>query len=137
MSGLWLGLIIAAAAATALLGLAALAVWRGHDEEGRRLVRRVGRLPLRRKLALASRLLRDGRVPIALRLLPPALVLYLALPLDIVPDFIPVLGQLDDVLVFAVAVGVLLRFTPREVVEAHVVALEAENDGGAARSSGP
>jgi uncharacterized membrane protein YkvA (DUF1232 family) len=133
MSGFWLGLIVAGAAATAVLGLAALAVWRSHDEAGRRLVRRVGRLPLPRKLALAGRLLRDGRVPVALRLLPLALVLYLALPLDIVPDFIPVLGQLDDVLVFAVAAGVLLRFTPREVVEEHVVALEADTDGGGDR----
>jgi Protein of unknown function (DUF1232) len=41
-------------------------------------------------------LTRDKRVPLRLRVLPPAFVLYLASPLDVIPDFIPVIGLIDD-----------------------------------------
>ena len=64
-----------------------------------------GRRPSVRDLArfipdcvvLVSRLLRDPRVPLRHKLLLGALVGYLAMPFDIVPDFIPVAGHLDDV----------------------------------------
>jgi uncharacterized membrane protein YkvA (DUF1232 family) len=46
-------------------------------------------------------LLRDDRVPLRHKLMIGALVPYLALPFDLVPDFIPVLGQLDDALLIA------------------------------------
>jgi uncharacterized membrane protein YkvA (DUF1232 family) len=88
------------------------------------LARRIWRLPFRKKLRLVVGLLKDGRVPWLAKALVPALVLYLAMPLDLIPDFIPVLGQLDDLLI---AVGVLwlaLRLTPRGVVEEHVRRLE-------------
>jgi len=64
-------------------------------------------------------LMRDRRVPLLVRLLPVPLLVYLATPIDIIPDFIPVLGQLDDVLVVAVALWMVLRFTPAEVVTEH------------------
>jgi uncharacterized membrane protein YkvA (DUF1232 family) len=52
-------------------------------------------------IVLVSRLLQDDRVPRRRKLVLVALVGYLALPFDLVPDFIPVAGQLDDVLVVA------------------------------------
>ena len=48
---------------------------------------------------LVGRLLRDSRVPRRHKLLLAGLLAYLAFPFDLVPDFIPVAGQLDDVLV--------------------------------------
>ena len=56
---------------------------------------------------LLSRLAREQRVPRRRKLLLLALVGYLALPFDLVPDFIPIAGQLDDALVVAL---VLRRF---------------------------
>jgi uncharacterized membrane protein YkvA (DUF1232 family) len=41
---------------------------------------------------------------------------YLALPFDLVPDFLPVLGQLDDALLVAAAVAYVVRRSGREVV---------------------
>lgn len=56
-------------------------------------------------IALVTRLARDSRVPRRRKLLLLALAGYLALPFDLVPDFIPVVGQLDD----AIVVGLVLR----------------------------
>ena len=59
-------------------------------------------------LVLAHRLLRDPRVPRRRKALLVLLIAYLASPLDLVPDFIPVVGLLDDaILVVFVLRGVL------------------------------
>jgi uncharacterized membrane protein YkvA (DUF1232 family) len=56
-----------------------------------------------------SRLLRDPRVPLRHKLLLGALAGYLAMPFDIVPDFIPVAGHLDDVLVVFFTLRAVLK----------------------------
>ena len=56
-------------------------------------------------IVLVTRLVRDPRVPRRRKLLLIALVAYLSLPFDLVPDFIPVAGQLDD----AIIVPLVLR----------------------------
>ena len=58
-------------------------------------------------IVLVSRLARDPRVPRRRKLILFGLVAYLALPFDLVPDFVPVAGQLDDAIVVAL---VLRRF---------------------------
>jgi uncharacterized membrane protein YkvA (DUF1232 family) len=44
---------------------------------------------------------------------------YLSIPFDVVPDFIPVVGQLDDALVVAAALRSVLRASGRELVREH------------------
>jgi uncharacterized membrane protein YkvA (DUF1232 family) len=61
------------------------------------------------QLALVRRLLIDPRVRWRHRLVLWGLLAYLVSPIDLVPDFIPVLGQLDDVLVAAVVLRWLVR----------------------------
>jgi uncharacterized membrane protein YkvA (DUF1232 family) len=56
-------------------------------------------------LVLFRRLLADPRVPRSRKWMLGALLAYLALPIDLVPDFLPVVGQLDD----AILVGLVLR----------------------------
>ncbi len=68
-------------------------------------------------IVLCSRLLRDPRVPRRRKVLLLALVGYLALPFDLVPDFIPVAGQLDDVIIVALVLRSLLRRNGRLVRE--------------------
>jgi uncharacterized membrane protein YkvA (DUF1232 family) len=58
---------------------------------------------------LAVRLLRDPRVPRRRKLMLAGLAGYLALPFDLVPDFIPVLGQLDDALLVVLVLRRLVR----------------------------
>jgi uncharacterized membrane protein YkvA (DUF1232 family) len=60
-------------------------------------------------LVLLKRLLRDERVPRRRKAVLVALVAYLAMPIDLVPDFIPVAGQLDDAIVAALALRYALR----------------------------
>lgn len=67
-------------------------------------------------IVLVSRLLRDERVPRSRKLLLAGLVGYLALPFDLVPDFIPVAGQLDDVIIVALVLRSVLRSGGETVV---------------------
>jgi uncharacterized membrane protein YkvA (DUF1232 family) len=60
-------------------------------------------------LVLFRRLLGDPRVPRRHKLLLAASLGYLALPFDLVPDFIPVAGQLDDAIVVVLALRAVLR----------------------------
>jgi uncharacterized membrane protein YkvA (DUF1232 family) len=60
-------------------------------------------------IVLVTRLVRDPRVPRRRKLLLVALVGYLSLPFDLVPDFIPVAGQLDDAVVVALVLRHLVR----------------------------
>jgi uncharacterized membrane protein YkvA (DUF1232 family) len=41
-------------------------------------------------------------------------------PIDIVPDFLPVLGRMDDAAIFGIAMDLIARYAPPEVVEEHV-----------------
>jgi uncharacterized membrane protein YkvA (DUF1232 family) len=70
-------------------------------------------------VVLFSRLVRDPRVPLPSKVLLGALIGYLALPFDLVPDFIPVIGVLDDAIVVALVLRVVLRASGPELVRAH------------------
>ncbi len=70
-------------------------------------------------VVLFSRLMRDGRVPRSSKLLLGALVVYLAVPFDLVPDFIPVAGQLDDVILVALVLRLFVRSSGRSLIEEH------------------
>src|SRR3954451_8149666 len=67
-------------------------------------------------IVLVTRLMRDRRVPRRRKLLLVGLVAYLALPFDLVPDFIPVAGQLDDVIVVGLVLRSLVRVDGGELV---------------------
>lgn len=81
-------------------------------------------LSLRAKVTLAWSMFRDPGVPLLPKAILPVIVGYLAFPFDIIPDFIPILGQLDDLLVIVAGLGIFLWMTPRDVIEFHLRALE-------------
>jgi uncharacterized membrane protein YkvA (DUF1232 family) len=67
-------------------------------------------------LILFKRLLGDARVPWRRKALVALTIGYLAMPLDLVPDFIPVAGQLDDAIVVALALRALVRSGGHELM---------------------
>jgi uncharacterized membrane protein YkvA (DUF1232 family) len=68
---------------------------------------------------LCRRLIADSRVSQLQKLKLRALVGYLALPLDLIPDFIPIIGRLDDALIAGVAIRVALRSTDAHLIDHH------------------
>jgi uncharacterized membrane protein YkvA (DUF1232 family) len=73
---------------------------------------------------LAWRLLQDDRVSTVLKVaIPLAVAVYFISPLDLIPDFIPVLGQLDDIGVILLGMTLLINMAPRDVVNEHRLAL--------------
>jgi len=87
----------------------------------------VGRVVLARELALIlpnlvrlfGGLLRDPRVPLRAKIVLGIASLWLASPIDLIPDFIPIAGQVDDAIVAALALRFLLRTTDEAVVRQH------------------
>jgi uncharacterized membrane protein YkvA (DUF1232 family) len=68
-------------------------------------------------IVLLKRLLGDPRVPRRAKIAVALLIPYLAMPFDVVPDFIPVVGQLDDAIFVAAAIAYVARTAGRNVVE--------------------
>jgi uncharacterized membrane protein YkvA (DUF1232 family) len=62
------------------------------------------------------RLFRDRRVPILPKVLLVLTLLYVVSPLDVVPDFLPVIGEMDDVVVVLSGLWLFIRLSPPEVV---------------------
>ena len=65
------------------------------------------------------RVLGDRRTPRISKILLSLAVAYLAMPFDLIPDFIPVIGQLDDLVVIPCLVVLAVRFIPAAVLAEH------------------
>lgn len=71
---------------------------------------------LKRELVTVYLLARDPQLPWALRLLALIVVGYALSPIDLIPDFIPILGYLDDVLLLPLGLYLVLRWAPPALV---------------------
>jgi len=111
----WQLLALSAAAALVLYAVAVAALfWAGRRTDAVALARFVPDC-----VVLFRRLLADDRVPRSRKLLLVPLLLYLVTPFDLVPDFIPVVGALDDAIVVALAFRVVLRSAGPGLVRDH------------------
>lgn len=72
---------------------------------------------------LATRLLREPRVPTLLKALPILGFAYVLSPLDLLPDVLPVLGQVDDLGLILLAIEAFKRLSPTDVVAYHASAI--------------
>lgn len=62
---------------------------------------------------------RDPRVPWYAKLFAAFVAAYAVSPIDLIPDFIPVIGLLDDMIVVPLGLALALKMIPREVMEEH------------------
>ena len=86
----------------------------------------VRRLPTYIRLVWA--LLRDGRVPAQQKLILAGIGAYLFFPIDLIPDFVPVLGQLDDLAVVLLGLDLFIRSAPEAIVEEHLAKISQDKD---------
>lgn len=68
-------------------------------------------------------LFQDTRVSLIAKLVPLGSLAYLIVPVDLLPDVFPILGQLDDFVVLLFGLRLFLRLCPRAVVHQHVKAI--------------
>jgi uncharacterized membrane protein YkvA (DUF1232 family) len=73
----------------------------------------------KRELIVYQRVLRDERTPAQAKIFLGLAIAYLCMPFDLIPDFIPVIGHLDDAVIIPALVFVALRFVPRQLVSEH------------------
>ncbi|MEX0682597.1 MAG: YkvA family protein [Dehalococcoidia bacterium] len=129
MEDLLLATLICTGVAFAILLIGAgFIAWRVYRSDERKVARRIGKLPIRDKLAFGRALFADARVPVWAKIVAFAVVVYLASPIDLLPDFIPVIGFVDDVLIVMAGVGLLLRAVPAAVIEEHLQFFEAPRE---------
>lgn len=62
-------------------------------------------------------ILKDPRCPMVSKFLLALVVLYALMPFDLIPDFIPALGYLDDIFIIGLLVFLALKLIPKQVVE--------------------
>lgn len=60
---------------------------------------------------------RDSRMPVVVRILAFLLAAYALSPIDLIPDFIPVFGLLDELILLPLGFKLIMRLTPAEVIE--------------------
>jgi uncharacterized membrane protein YkvA (DUF1232 family) len=108
------GLVALAVLVLAYAGFLGALIALGRRDDARALTRFVPDC-----VVLFRRLIGDPRIARRDKLLLAALVGYLSMPLDLVPDFIPVAGQLDDAIIVAVVLRAVLRSAGAELIREH------------------
>jgi uncharacterized membrane protein YkvA (DUF1232 family) len=83
---------------------------------------------LRQQTLVVYHAARDPRTPWFVRVLALAVAAYALSPIDLIPDFIPILGYLDDLVIVPLGLMLVLRLTPGEVLAAARVKAEAAAD---------
>ena len=77
-------------------------------------------------IKLYYRLVKDPRTPLHLKLLLLLAILYVISPFDLLPDFlIPIVGQVDDIIILITALRYFIKKCPPEIVAEHIQTIEA------------
>ncbi|MDF1594551.1 MAG: YkvA family protein [Acidimicrobiia bacterium] len=91
----------------------------GHPIALRGMWMKEAALALPNLVKLVYRLMRDPRIPRKSKIILGAILGYLVVPIDVVPDFIPVFGQADEVLLLSYAVRHIIEAAGTDIVLEH------------------
>jgi uncharacterized membrane protein YkvA (DUF1232 family) len=83
---------------------------------------------LKRDVHALSLAARDPRVPLYAKIVAVAVAAYALSPIDLIPDFIPVIGLLDDVILLPLGIALAVKLTPRHLWLARVAEAEQGAD---------
>jgi len=128
----WYGWLILGVGAFIAIAAITLRLLRA-SRRGRRFLA----LGTRSKIRFGRILLGDPGVGLLPKLALLLLVGYLALPFDLIPDFIPVLGQLDDLAIAFAVIAMLLVIVPRERFNSALSQTEQEAEARRVAAAGP
>jgi uncharacterized membrane protein YkvA (DUF1232 family) len=79
---------------------------------------------------------RDPRVPWYAKALAIAVAAYALSPIDLVPDFVPVLGYVDDLIIVPAGIALVIRLIPPEIMAQHRAMAIAVQDRPVSRAAG-
>jgi uncharacterized membrane protein YkvA (DUF1232 family) len=92
------------------------------------LLRRANTARLATHLLALWKLFRHPDTPRAAKLVALLVLAYALSPIDLIPDFIPVLGLLDDVILLPLGIALAVKLTPRHLWQARVAEAEQGTD---------
>ena len=72
---------------------------------------------IKKEIGVLMYVAKHPRLPLRCKFLAGFLVAYALSPIDLIPDFIPVLGQLDDLVIIPVGIWILYKMVPRDILE--------------------
>jgi len=70
---------------------------------------------------------KDARTPVLAKLLAVAVVGYALSPIDLIPDFIPVLGMLDDLIIVPAGIAIIVRLIPHDLMASYRQKAKSQN----------
>jgi len=80
------------------------------------------------ELAVYQKVLKHPQTPWLSKMLLGLAVAYLLMPFDLIPDFIPILGQLDELVIIPLLVWLAVKLTPIKVIQECRLIVEQEHD---------
>ena len=93
-----------------------------------RIVKGAGMAQIGVHLLALWKLFKHPKTPRAARWVAIAVIAYAVSPIDLIPDFIPVLGLLDDLILIPLGVALVVRLTPRPLWQALLLEAQASKD---------
>jgi uncharacterized membrane protein YkvA (DUF1232 family) len=93
-----------------------------------RLLRTANTARLATHLIALWKLFRHAETPRAAKIVAIATLAYALSPIDLIPDFIPVLGMLDDLVLIPLGIALAARLTPRPLWQARLAEAEASRE---------
>jgi uncharacterized membrane protein YkvA (DUF1232 family) len=93
-----------------------------------KLVRAANKARLATYVIALWKLFKHPQTPRAAKIVAVAVLAYVLSPIDLVPDFIPVLGQLDDLVILPLGIALVVRLTPKPLWEALLREAEVSKD---------
>jgi uncharacterized membrane protein YkvA (DUF1232 family) len=93
-----------------------------------KLVRAANKARLATYLIALWKLFKHPQTPRAAKITAIAVLAYVLSPIDLVPDFIPILGQLDDLVIVPLGIALVSRLTPKPLWESLLREAEASRD---------